>query len=921
MLNIIKMRLKVTGHLLTFLLLIGVVLNLSAQSELLEKRLALVIGNADYEVGPLSNPVNDAILIANAFDSLGFDVILDTNIRDKASFEKTIRLFDSRRRDYDVGFVYYAGHGIQVGSENFMIPTKANLESEEDVFYYGVSVQMIVRILTRTTDQVNVLILDACRNNPFESNWNSNRSLSGSKGLAKMQAPMGSLIAFSTTAGNVAPDGNDSNSFYCTALVKNMFKERTSLDQLFRNVRAEVLERTDGLQQTEESTQLTGETFYLVQSNFNQVYDKVDSLINIDEYVSALELAQSILQEAPENYTALYQRAQIYFYLDKNNTALQGYKELQELYPSEIGPYFAEAFIHYFLGNYQEAIRKFRICLSMDELDYDFYDLLGDCFDYTNQHDSAIAILTKAIDVFPNVDSIYSRRQYMYLQNGDTLNAINDLKTILKINPSNWHAILDLADLYTWIDSVGTEKPVELYQRVISSCTKFDPLIRAINNHALIYEKEGNLQKAIDDYTLIIDRYRNTPDVNIALTIRNRARLLELIGNYERAAEDYILAIEKDSSEVLGYSYLADFYMEKLGDTISALPLYAKIIDLEPSPQNYTSRAALYLNMERYSLAQKDLSKVITQRRNEYDYWNWYGEFLNVLVFYYQEDYTKVIAESKRILKVIDYEQFDVDRFHSLLAWAYQNQGEYQLAEESFQNAIAINQDQTNITELLNFYWETNDTAGFQLYERYLDSLQISNSQFIPVLENILSIKMDWRNYEDALVISQKLIHLDSTSENFSNHGLLLFNLGKVTESFLALEKAIMIDSNNTSPLFLRSKVYQDIGQDKDAVRDLMKVINVDPNDPEGYYYLALYYQEQKMMFKALRYFDEAIINYTDGYYITDHTGNQNVPLHEVYVTRAKLYKQLGEYELMCEDLKEAVFLGADISSIQDCNQ
>ena len=146
-----------------------------AQSNQEVKKLALVIGNANYDAGKLKNPVNDALLMASAFDSLGFDVILDTNIKTQTDFNLTIREFGLKRKEYDVGFVYYAGHGIQVGSENFMLPTKVNLESEDDVDYFGVNVQKIVNILIRTTDQVNVLILDACRNNTFESQWNLTR--------------------------------------------------------------------------------------------------------------------------------------------------------------------------------------------------------------------------------------------------------------------------------------------------------------------------------------------------------------------------------------------------------------------------------------------------------------------------------------------------------------------------------------------------------------------------------------------------------------------------------------------------------------------------------------------------------------------------------------------------------------------------
>ena len=227
-----------------------------------EKRLALVIGNANYNKGELKNPVNDALLVAETLDSLEFDVILDTNLTDKSSFVEKIREFGNRRADYDVAFVYYAGHGIQVGSENYLLPTKEVFLTEYDVQDYGVSVQYIMRYLTSITDQINVLVLDACRDNPFEQNWNRTRSLKG-RGLAKIPPPTGSLIAFSTDAGNTAADGDGKNSIYCESLCKNMLLENTTLDQVFRNVRSDVLKITNKQQRPVESSQLTGKAFYL----------------------------------------------------------------------------------------------------------------------------------------------------------------------------------------------------------------------------------------------------------------------------------------------------------------------------------------------------------------------------------------------------------------------------------------------------------------------------------------------------------------------------------------------------------------------------------------------------------------------------------------------------------------------------------
>ena len=133
-------------------------LTLQAQSDSQEKRLALVIGNSNYAEGYLKNPINDAVLIAKALDSLGFDIILDTNIGTRRDFINVIREFGEKRNEYDVAFVYYAGHGIQIGSENFLLPTEELFSNENDVIDYGVSVQNILRYLNDVTDKVNVLI-------------------------------------------------------------------------------------------------------------------------------------------------------------------------------------------------------------------------------------------------------------------------------------------------------------------------------------------------------------------------------------------------------------------------------------------------------------------------------------------------------------------------------------------------------------------------------------------------------------------------------------------------------------------------------------------------------------------------------------------------------------------------------------------
>ena len=243
--------------------------------------------------GVLKNPVNDARLIASTLDSLDFDVILKENLATKRDMTAAIREFGSRRSEYDVAFVYYAGHGIQVDDDNFLLPTEEVFEEEFDVMDYGVSVQNIMRYLTAQTNEVNILILDACRDNPFESNWNSTRSLKGS-GLAKIPPPTGSLIAFSTDSGQTAPDGDGDNSIYTVSLANNMLLEDTSIDQVFRNVRAEVLAQTNGMQRPVEATQLTGQTFYLNPKSIDKFLGEIESLYEEKKYKETIAIIENV---------------------------------------------------------------------------------------------------------------------------------------------------------------------------------------------------------------------------------------------------------------------------------------------------------------------------------------------------------------------------------------------------------------------------------------------------------------------------------------------------------------------------------------------------------------------------------------------------------------------------------------------------
>ena len=233
-----------------------------------EKRIALVIGNAAYDEGPLLNPVNDATLIKESLEKLDFDVHFHTDLETKRDMDEAIFNFGEKRKNYDVAFIYYAGHGVQLNNQNYFLPIKEKFDSENAVEFYGVSMQSIIRVLTTTREnQLNFVVLDACRNNPFEKKFRRNRNTGNGAGLAKPPELMGALFAYSTAAGQVADDGNGKNSLYTKVLASKMLEENIEIKQVFQNVRSEVMKISSNEQRPIEESMLTGEGgYYLNQT-------------------------------------------------------------------------------------------------------------------------------------------------------------------------------------------------------------------------------------------------------------------------------------------------------------------------------------------------------------------------------------------------------------------------------------------------------------------------------------------------------------------------------------------------------------------------------------------------------------------------------------------------------------------------------
>jgi hypothetical protein len=248
------MRLRLTW-LLPFAISIAVAASAAAQQG--ERRVALVIGNGAYQTaGTLDNPVNDARDMATKLSGLGFDVLRLEN-GTKQQMERRIEEFSHKLGRDAVSLFYYAGHGVQVNGHNFLVPVDARIETEQTVRLETVDLDVVLDQMSAAQSRVNLVILDACRNNPFEKRF---RSVSG--GLASIDAPAGTLIAYATAPGKVAADGQGRNALYTANLLRALDDPGLKVEDVFKHVRVAVSAASDGAQTPWESSSLTGDFYF-----------------------------------------------------------------------------------------------------------------------------------------------------------------------------------------------------------------------------------------------------------------------------------------------------------------------------------------------------------------------------------------------------------------------------------------------------------------------------------------------------------------------------------------------------------------------------------------------------------------------------------------------------------------------------------
>lgn len=411
--------------IVTFLVILGPL-------QAVASRKALVIGNDDYPGNQLKNAVNDAAAVAAAFKSMGYTTTLVTNVR-RQSMESAISTFAQGISHGDTAVFYYAGHGLQLNGENYLVPTDFRVAGPTEVKYEGYSLSSLLNELTMHGATTEIVILDACRNNPFRGN----RSLQ--EGWAGVATSEGTLIAFGTSPGSTASDDpNSSHGLFTQELLKYLASSPLSAEAMLQQVRQDVIRASDGTQVPWTASSLTGSFHF--KPGLDAAMAPLPALSPADDdNGNAGTSVRSVGHPV---------KSQINHFTASSLYASQSSPQSSSVDPgdqSDYSPLIARAATLAQKGDYTNSVRTLKAVLELDPQCALALRILGLVLNLMGQHAKSVAALTRAVAIDPQDAKSY---YYMCLVRGpsDGSGAVEDCEASLGIDPNNSHAHLGVAN-------------------------------------------------------------------------------------------------------------------------------------------------------------------------------------------------------------------------------------------------------------------------------------------------------------------------------------------------------------------------------------------------------------------------------------------------------------------------------------------
>lgn len=549
---------------------------LSLPAQIYQKRLALVIGNSSYQNGgSLPNPVNDANAIALSLQSVGFEVMKYQNVTQK-EMKMAINAFGQKLKGYEVGLFYYAGHGIQNKGMNYMIPVEADLQTEEQIEFDCVAADRVLAFMDASQAKVNVIIMDACRNNPFERSWH--RSANGN-GLAMMDAPTGSLIAYATAPGRVASDGEGSNGLYTSALLKHLGDPKLTIEQVFKKVRTEVTEKSGGAQVPWETTSLTGDDFYFASDNISKgsfianevvasntenknttrrnlsgisdenkskakkLMEEGHTAYNADNLTKAIDLYSQAISFNPYFDEAYYWRGAAKYTQKNYKDAIEDYTKAIDFNPNYEEAYYFRALSNYFLDAVQESVPDFQKAIELNPDVASMHYWTGQAYYKLDRYDESLMAYSKSIELNKSDGSSYSGRANSYYMLKKYKEAKIDYTKAIELSPE------DAVKYKYW--------------------------------RGICHYHTDNTQEALNDFLSYLQE-----DPNDSYILLMTAHSYYVLKDYTQAVNYYSKAIAIKSDYTDAYYWRGNSYFN-MGRKSEALLDVNKAISLDPTNETY----------------------------------------------------------------------------------------------------------------------------------------------------------------------------------------------------------------------------------------------------------------------------------------------------------------------------------------------
>jgi Tfp pilus assembly protein PilF len=452
-----------------------------------ERRVALVIGNGAYKTAPLNNSVNDAIDIGGALTNLGFTVILKTNVKQR-TMEETIREFGKQLRSGGVGLFYFAGHGLQVKGRNYLLPIGADIESEADIKYEAVDAGRVLAQMEEAGNGLNIVILDACRDNPFARSYRSSE-----RGLAKMDAPEGSILAYATAPGSIAADGTGRNGLYTSKLLEHINTPGLPIELFFKEVRRDVRNASGNKQMPWTESSLIGDFYFnpkrgiaVVKQPKVKPQNRVRDTLKLNEaesllfkglkhfrqnmYQMAKPFFEKVLEFEPQNDVALYHLGYITYWKERNYPkALEYCNQAIEIDRGQAKYYTLRGLIFHRSQQFETARREYEKALMIDSNEEKALYGLGMIYNSEIvDYEKAFVYFDKLADLKPNNETYLRLRSMCKFHMKEYRAAIDAFDRLLEVDPKNCSAFLWKGYSYKYLGD--KTNAIDQFRKTVENC-------------------------------------------------------------------------------------------------------------------------------------------------------------------------------------------------------------------------------------------------------------------------------------------------------------------------------------------------------------------------------------------------------------------------------------------------------------------